>query len=161
MVNDVWKAWQGLGISSEQWEHHCFFPQNLLLYPEDGGGMCLWNVGNTYQSTWHHIPEDHNLLSILLVIFGNTILICNFCCKWIHIFRFQCWVLVFVMCLKLNPLFVVLAICCFWMDGVVQMLMNVRRTRASVMVESAPIHQEVIHVSALRACFQVQTAHHV
>jgi hypothetical protein len=47
------------------------------------------------------------------------------------------------------------------MDGVVQMLMNVRRTHASVMVESAPIHQEVIYVSALRACFQVWTAHHV
>jgi len=47
------------------------------------------------------------------------------------------------------------------MDGVVQMWMNVRRTPASVMVASASIHKEVIHASALRACFLVQTAHHV
>jgi len=55
----------------------------------------------------------------------------------------------------------VLATCYFWMDGVVQMWMNVRRTPASVMVASASIHKEVIHASALRACFLVQTAHHV
>jgi hypothetical protein len=55
----------------------------------------------------------------------------------------------------------VLATCYFWMDGVVQMLMNVRRIHASVMVASALIRQEVIPASAQRACFQVQTAHRV
>jgi hypothetical protein len=53
----------------------------------------------------------------------------------------------------------VLATCYFWMDGVVQMWMNVRRIPASVMVASAQIYQEVIHASALKACFQVQPAH--
>ena len=53
----------------------------------------------------------------------------------------------------------VLATCYFWMDGVVQMLMNVRRIHASVMVASALIRQEVILASAQRACCQAQTAH--
>jgi hypothetical protein len=55
----------------------------------------------------------------------------------------------------------VLVTCYFWMDGVVQMLMNVRRIHASVMVASVLIHQEVIPASVLRACFQAQTAHRV
>jgi hypothetical protein len=55
----------------------------------------------------------------------------------------------------------VLATCYFWMDGVVQMLMNVRRIHVSVMVASALIHQEDIPAFALRVCFQAQTAHRV
>jgi len=55
----------------------------------------------------------------------------------------------------------VLATCYFWMDEVVQMLMNVRRIHASVMVANAPTRQEVIPASAQKACCQVQTAHRV
>jgi hypothetical protein len=64
-----------------------------------------------------------------------------------------------VMFLKQKFMLAVLATCYFWMDGVVQMWMNVRRTHASVMAAGARIHQGVTHASALRACFQVQTAH--
>lgn len=62
---------------------------------------------------------------------------------------------VFEMNLEQKFMLTVLATCYFWMDGVVQMLMNVRRIHASVMVASAPIHQEVIPASAQRACCQV------
>lgn len=70
-------------------------------------------------------------------------------------------VAVFEMNLEQKFMLAVLATCYFWMDGVVQMLMNVRRIYASVMVASALIHQEVIPASAQRACCQVQTAHRV
>jgi hypothetical protein len=63
------------------------------------------------------------------------------------------------MFLKQKFMLAVLATCYFWMDGVVQMWMNVRRTHASVMVANASIHQEVTHASAPRVCFQVQTVH--
>lgn len=79
----------------------------------------------------------------------------------LHFHHAMLRVSVFDMHLEQKFMLSVLATCYSWMDGVVQMLMNVRKIHASVMVASALIHQEVIPASVLRACFQVQTAHRV
>lgn len=38
-----------------------FKVEEWLFYVADGGHTFFWNIGNNYQTMWHHKPEDSNL----------------------------------------------------------------------------------------------------